>query len=191
MRKIYVAAFAAVALGMTGLASCSGNKEKATADSAAVDSMVSAVVESDQAEAPDSILAVYNASFFTDDAKKSETATDSTYAVTASGLKYAIVKKGQGISPKETDEVNVHYTGMLTDGTVFDSSIQRGAPATFPLNRVIPGWTEGLQLMQTGSTAVFYIPSNLAYGPNGVPGSIPPDAPLIFEVQLLEVNGAQ
>ena len=84
--------------------------------------------------------------------------------------------------------MTVHYTGMLTDGTVFDSSIQRGEPTTFPLNQVIPGWTEGLQLMQTGSTAVFYIPSNLAYGPNGIPGTIPPDAPLIFEVQLIEVQ---
>ncbi len=184
MKKIYVAALAAVVLGM---ASCSGNKEK-TADSAAVDSMVSAVMEETGAEAPDSILAKYNAAFFTDDARKGEAATDSTYAVTASGLKYAIVSKGEGTSPKATDNVTVHYTGMLTDGTVFDSSIQRGEPTTFPLNQVIPGWTEGLQLMQTGSTAVFYIPSNLAYGPNGIPGTIPPDAPLIFEVQLIEVQ---
>lgn len=184
MRKIYVAALAALTLGA---ASCS-NKEKAnTADSASVDSMVAAV-EAAQPEAPDSVLAKYNAAYFTNDANKGEAATDSTFAVTDSGLRYVIVKKGDGVSPKATDTVKVHYTGMLTDGTVFDSSIERGAPISFPLQGVIPGWTEGLQYMQTGSTAVFYIPSNLAYGPAGVPGSIPPDAPLIFEVQLIDVN---
>ena len=106
------------------------------------------------------------------------------------GILYKVIKKGNASSqkPNRGSVVTVHYTGMLTDGTVFDSSIQRGEPTTFPLNQVIPGWTEGLQLMQTGSTAVFYIPSNLAYGPNGIPGTIPPDAPLIFEVQLIEVQ---
>ena len=84
--------------------------------------------------------------------------------------------------------MTVHYTGMLTDGKVFDSSVDRGQPATFPLNRVIPGWTEGLQLMQQGGTAVFYIPSELAYGKQGAPGTIPPDSDLIFAVQLLGVN---
>ena len=99
-----------------------------------------------------------------------------------------MVQKGSGIAPKASDAVTVHYTGMLTDGKVFDSSVDRGQPATFPLNRVIPGWTEGLQLMQQGGTAVFYIPSELAYGKQGAPGTIPPDSDLIFAVQLLGVN---
>ncbi len=99
------------------------------------------------------------------------------------------VKEGTGASPKATDTVLVHYTGKLLDGTVFDSSVERGEPISFPLNRVIAGWTEGLQLMKEGGKTVFYIPSNLAYGEAGTPGGpIPPNAPLIFEVELLKVN---
>lgn len=127
------------------------------------------------------------AKIFADPAKKSEVATDSTYAQTASGLKYMIVKEGKGDSPKPTDVVKVHYEGKLLDGTVFDSSYSRGEPASFPLNQVIPGWTEGLQLMKEGGKAVFYIPSNLAYGPQGA-GPIPPNSDLIFTVELLDVD---
>lgn len=107
---------------------------------------------------------------------------------TASGLQYVVEKEGEGTSPAATDEVTVHYTGRLLDGTVFDSSVNRGEPATFPLNRVIPGWTEGLQLMKENGKAVFYIPSALAYGEQGAPGAIPPNSDLIFTVELIKVN---
>lgn len=107
---------------------------------------------------------------------------------TESGLQYIVEKEGTGASPSATDEVTVHYTGRLLDGTVFDSSVSRGEPATFPLNRVIPGWTEGLQLMKEGGKDVFFIPSDLAYGAQGVPNAIPPHSTLIFEVELIKVN---
>ena len=83
--------------------------------------------------------------------------------------------------------MTVHYTGRLLDGTVFDSSVNRGEPATFPLNRVIPGWTEGVQLMKEGAKYTFFIPSDLAYGPQGIPGAIPPHSTLIFDVELIKV----
>lgn len=107
--------------------------------------------------------------------------------ITASGLQYIVEKEGEGAQPSAEDEVTVHYTGKLTDGTVFDSSVNRGEPATFPLNRVIPGWTEGVQLMKEGAKYTFFIPSDLAYGPQGVPNAIPPHSTLIFEVELLKV----
>jgi FKBP-type peptidyl-prolyl cis-trans isomerase FklB len=107
--------------------------------------------------------------------------------VTASGLQYVVEKEGTGAQPTATDEVTVHYTGRLLDGTVFDSSVNRGEPATFPLNRVIPGWTEGVQLMKEGAKYTFFIPSDLAYGPQGVPNAIPPHSTLIFEVELIKV----
>ena len=106
---------------------------------------------------------------------------------TASGLQYVVEKEGTGAQPTATDEVTVHYTGRLLDGTVFDSSVNRGEPATFPLNRVIPGWTEGVQLMKEGGKYTFFIPSDLAYGPQGVPNAIPPHSTLIFEVELIKV----
>lgn len=106
---------------------------------------------------------------------------------TASGLQYIVEKEGDGITPAATDEVTVHYTGRLLDGTVFDSSVNRGEPATFPLNRVIPGWTEGVQLMKEGAKYRFFIPSDLAYGPQGIPNAIPPHSTLIFDVELIKV----
>lgn len=106
---------------------------------------------------------------------------------TASGLQYIVEKEGKGITPTATDEVTVHYTGRLLDGTVFDSSVNRGEPATFPLNRVIPGWTEGVQLMKEGAKYRFFIPSDLAYGPQGIPNAIPPHSTLIFDVELIKV----
>lgn len=106
---------------------------------------------------------------------------------TDSGLQYEVITAGDGPRPKATDRVRVHYVGTLLDGTKFDSSIDRGEPAEFPLNGVIPGWTEGLQLMPVGSKYKFYIPSELAYGEQGTPGPIGPNATLTFEVELLEI----
>ena len=106
---------------------------------------------------------------------------------TESGLQYEVLQEGNGVKPKATDMVKVHYHGTLIDGTVFDSSVERGEPIELPLNQVIPGWTEGLQLMSVGSKYKFYIPPKLAYAANSV-GSIKPNSILIFEVELLEVR---
>jgi FKBP-type peptidyl-prolyl cis-trans isomerase FklB len=106
-----------------------------------------------------------------------------------SGLQYEVMKQGDGPSPAATDEVTVHYHGTLIDGTVFDSSVDRGQPATFPLNRVIKGWTEGLQLMKTGGKWKFFIPSELAYGPQRRSEKIGPNEVLVFEVELLSIKG--
>jgi FKBP-type peptidyl-prolyl cis-trans isomerase len=107
---------------------------------------------------------------------------------TATGLQYLVLKEGEGPMPKATDTVKVHYRGTLVDGTQFDSSIDRGEPASFPLNRVIPGWTEGVQLMKTGSKYRFFVPFNLGYGAEGSPPDIPPYSTLIFEVELLSIG---
>ena len=173
------------------LASCGGNKQTETnkEDAAAVEA-----VQAVDAPVPGINGTKYNAAFFNDEANKADVASADKYAQTASGLKYVIANEGTGKSPVATDKVTVHYVGTLTDGTQFDSSIDRGEPTDFPLNAVIPGWTEGLQLMKEGGTAVFYIPSNLAYGERGIQNpytgeySIPPSAPLIFWVELLQVN---
>ena len=107
---------------------------------------------------------------------------------TSSGLQYEIITNGIGATPSESDKVTVHYHGTLLDGTVFDSSVDRGQPATFPVNGVIPGWVEALQLMNVGSKYKLYIPSDLAYGERGAGGAIGPNATLIFEVELLSIN---
>jgi len=105
-----------------------------------------------------------------------------------SGLQYEVITEGDGVKPSAEDTVSVHYRGTLLDGTVFDSSYDRGSPATFPLNRVIAGWTEGLQLMSVGSKWKLYIPADLAYGAQGSPPKIGPGAALVFEVELLEIK---
>ena len=105
-----------------------------------------------------------------------------------SGLQYQVITEGTGKRPKATDKVKCHYEGMLVDGMLFDSSIQRGEPATFPLNQVIAGWTEGLQLMSEGSKYRFFIPYTLGYGERGAGASIPPFAALVFDVELIEVQ---
>ena len=118
-----------------------------------------------------------------------ENATKEGVKTTASGLQYKIDVAGEGKSPKATDTVLVHYKGTLLDGTEFDSSYKRKEPITFPLNRVIAGWTEGLQLLKEGGKATLYIPSKLAYGERGTPGGpIGPNETLIFVVELLKVQ---
>ena len=110
---------------------------------------------------------------------------------TASGLQYTVITEGKGPMPKATDKVKVNYEGTLIDGKIFDSSIKRGQPAEFPVNGVIPGWTEALQLMKVGSKFKVFVPSNLAYGERGAGRDIGPNATLIFEVELLSIeNGA-
>lgn len=120
-------------------------------------------------------------SFLAENAKREGVQT------TASGLQYQVVKMGEGAKPIASDKVKVHYEGFLIDGKKFDSSIDRGNPTEFTLNRVIKGWTEGLLLMPVGSKFTFYIPYNLAYGAQGVGNVIPPYSTLIFEVELLDI----
>jgi FKBP-type peptidyl-prolyl cis-trans isomerase FklB len=119
------------------------------------------------------------AKFLEENKKKADVKT------TASGLQYKMIKEGTGLQPKETDMVTVNYRGTLINGTEFDSSYKRGQPATFPLNGVIKGWTEGLQLMKVGSKYQFFIPPNLAYGERAVSPELSPNSTLIFEVELL------
>ncbi|MBL6873774.1 MAG: FKBP-type peptidyl-prolyl cis-trans isomerase, partial [Flavobacteriales bacterium] len=120
--------------------------------------------------------------FLDENAKKEGVVT------TASGLQYQVLTQGQGAKPAASDEVTVHYHGTLIDGTVFDSSVDRGQPASFPVGGVIQGWVEALQLMNVGSKYKLFIPSNLAYGERGAGGSIGPNETLIFEVELLSIN---
>ncbi|RMF12971.1 MAG: FKBP-type peptidyl-prolyl cis-trans isomerase [Gammaproteobacteria bacterium] len=121
--------------------------------------------------------------FLAENAKKEGVLT------TASGLQYKVIQKGEGPSPTPNDTVVVHYTGTLTTGEQFDSSVARGQPATFPVGGVIPGWVEGLQLMNKGAKFQFFIPSDLAYGPNGN-GRIGPNEALVFDVELIDIKAA-
>ncbi len=120
--------------------------------------------------------------FLAKNAKKDKVIT------TASGLQYQILTEGKGTAPVATDNVTVKYKGTLLDGTEFDSTEKHGGSATFPLNRVIKGWTEGVQLMKPGAKYRFFIPSSLAYGEEGAGRVIPPNATLIFEIELIKVN---
>ncbi len=120
--------------------------------------------------------------FLEENAKRQE------ISITPSGLQYEVLKEGEGPKPTPNDQVTVHYTGKLIDGTVFDSSVDRGAPATFGVTQVIPGWVEALQMMNEGAKWRLYIPSNLAYGPNGAGNIIGPNSTLIFDVELIKVN---
>lgn len=119
--------------------------------------------------------------FLTENGKRAEVKT------TVTGLQYEVLEEGTGAQPSAGDQVKVHYTGKLIDGTVFDSSVERGEPATFGVTQVIPGWVEALQLMKAGAKWRLFIPSNLAYGPNGAGGVIGPNQTLIFDVTLLEI----
>ena len=120
--------------------------------------------------------------FLAENAKRADVKT------TASGLQYEIMKSGEGPAPKSSDKVTVHYKGTLIDGTEFDSSYARGQPVTFPLGNVIPGWTEGLQLIKAGGKARLYIPSSLGYGERGAGAKIGPNETLIFEVELISIE---
>jgi FKBP-type peptidyl-prolyl cis-trans isomerase FkpA len=119
-----------------------------------------------------------------------ENAKKEGVTVTESGLQYSVVTKAEGPKPTATDTVTVHYVGTLLDGTEFDSSVKRGQPATFPLNQVIPGWTEGVQLMSVGEKYKFVIPADLAYGDQGA-GTIPAGATLLFDVELLSIKAEE
>ncbi|MBM6551071.1 FKBP-type peptidyl-prolyl cis-trans isomerase [Marinomonas ostreistagni] len=119
-----------------------------------------------------------------------EKADEDGVKVTDSGLMYKVIEEGDGDKPAAEDTVTVNYEGKLVDGTVFDSSYERGEATTFPLNQVIPGWTEGVQLMSEGATYEFYIPSELAYGPGGT-GPIGPNAALQFKVELIDIESAE
>lgn len=137
------------------------------------------LVEQEAAKAAENNIAA-GLAFLEENGKKEGVVT------TESGLQYEVLEEGEGASPIATDSVTVHYRGTLLDGTEFDSSYSRGEPATFPLNRVIPGWTEGVQLMKEGGKYRFYIPSELAYGQRAT-GSITPNSTLLFDVELLAV----
>lgn len=120
-----------------------------------------------------------------------ENKTKEGVMTTPSGLQYKITQVGTGAKPDANDKVTVHYHGTTIDGKVFDSSVERGQPATFGLNQVIPGWTEGLQLLQEGGKATLYIPQNLGYGARGAGGSIQPYSTLVFDVELIKVEPVQ
>lgn len=139
------------------------------------------MLQEEQAKAAEAAK-VDQMAFLEENAKRPEVKT------TPSGLQYEVLREGTGKMPAATQTVKVHYTGMLIDGTVFDSSVQRGEPIEFALNRVIPGWTEGLQLMKEGAKYKLFIPSELGYGDKGAGANIPGGATLIFEVELLEVK---
>ena len=135
------------------------------------------------------LVLLVTASMAQTDAVLSAAAKEAGAQVTKSGLVYRSLKDGAGNSPQATDRVKVHYKGSFADGKEFDSSYKRGQPTEFPLNGVIACWTEGVQLMKTGGKAKLTCPSAIAYGQRGAGGVIPPDATLIFEVELLGING--
>lgn len=204
MKKHFIAAVSLAVAASGILASC-GNKnqtETATVEETTVEETVTpaeTTTTQDSLKAIDQMVEAvtasvngingtkYDAAFFNNVANKGEKASADQYAQTPSGLKYVIASEGTGKSPKASDTVTVHYVGTLTNGSQFDSSIDRGEPTSFPLNRVIPGWTEGLQLMKEGGTAVFFIPAELAYGNRDLPG-IPAGSTLMFWVQLIQVD---
>jgi FKBP-type peptidyl-prolyl cis-trans isomerase len=170
MKKIL--AIAMVALLMTGMASCGGNNTSETTNTEEATPEYGQQIKDNKTIGRE----------FLEENAKNDSVTQ-----TQSGLQYMVLKEGTGAKPGPTDEVTVHYTGRLLDGTVFDSSVERGEPATFPLDKVIPGWTEGLQLMSEGSKYRLFIPSELAYGSKGSGDKILPNSTLIFDVELIKV----
>ena len=170
MKKALVMALAT--LLMTGMASCNSNTSSS---------------ESTEETTPDYGQQIKDNKTLGREFMEQNAQNDSVVQ-TKSGMQYIVVKEGNGAKPGPEDTVTVHYTGKLIDGTVFDSSVERGEPATFPLNKVIPGWTEGLQLMSEGSEYRLFIPSELAYGSKGAGDQILPNSTLIFDVQLIKVT---
>ncbi|HPE30677.1 MAG TPA: FKBP-type peptidyl-prolyl cis-trans isomerase [Parvularculaceae bacterium] len=182
-RSIWLASLAAA----LALAACGKKDAEAPAADATAETQVADVAEGDAA-ANDAKLA--DANLAASEKFLSENGARDGVKTTASGLEYEVLSQGPdgGVSPKETDLVEVHYVGTLIDGVEFDSSRARGAAARFPLNQVIPGWTEGVQLMHEGDRYRFYLPPELAYGATGTPGGpIGPNQALIFDVELLKV----
>jgi FKBP-type peptidyl-prolyl cis-trans isomerase len=153
----------------------------ATADAGQITNRLGQKIQEEQQKVKSEKNKKEGEEFLAKNAKRSEVTT------TASGLQYEVITKGDGPTPAATDRVRVHYRGTLLDGTEFDSSYKRGEPAEFALNQVIKGWTEGLQLMNTGAKYKLYVPSELAYGERGAGGQIGPDATLVFEVELLDI----
>jgi FKBP-type peptidyl-prolyl cis-trans isomerase len=158
---------------------------EAAVDDTEAERVLTAMMEARQASAANEALQTLEEglAFLEENGKREEVKT------LDSGLQYEVLEAAEGPTPVATDTVTTHYEGRLIDGTVFDSSYERGEPASFPLNRVIPGWTEGLQLMSPGAKYRLYVPSELAYGERAA-GTIPPNSTLIFDVELLEVEGA-
>ena len=188
-KKLISIRVAAGAVILFGMAAC-GHKAEAekAADTMVADTLTAQVnVQEDSTNEVTEQMAETAVEEAVESVAPGQTPGPDGYITTASGLKYKVLRKGDGRSPKATDIVKVNYEGKLLNGTIFDSSYQRGEPIEFPLNRVIPGWTEGLQLMQEGAEYEFLIPSNLAYGPQGA-GPIPPNSDLIFTVELIQVN---
>ena len=170
MKKIFIMAMTAMLIA--GMASCGGNN--------------TATTEGTEQAAPDKGQQIKDNKTIGREFMEQNAKNDSVVQ-TRSGLQYMVLKEGTGIKPGPTDTVTVHYTGKLIDGTVFDSSVERNEPASFPLDGVIPGWTEGLQLMSEGSKYRLFIPSELAYGSNGAGDLILPNSTLIFDVELIKV----
>ena len=169
--------FAMAALMLAGMTSCNSNSNTENTEN----------TTSTEETAPDNDTQVTDNKTVGREFLEKNAKNDSVVQ-TESGLQYMVLKEGTGAKPGPTDEVTVHYTGKLLNGKVFDSSVERGEPATFPLDKVIPGWTEGLQLMSEGSKYRLFIPSELAYGENGAGEDILPNSTLIFDVELIKVN---
>lgn len=188
-KKNFFALMIAGATVISGLASCGSKSESENANDSMADDTMMENVEALSETAIATDTAFTDSALVVEEsvATNPEGSDSKGYTTTKSGLKYKVIKEGTGKSPKATDIVLVNYEGRLLDGTVFDSSYQRGEPIQFPLNQVIPGWTEGLQLMKEGATYELYIPSNLAYGPRDL-GMIPPNSDLIFLVELIKVQ---
>lgn len=190
MKKIfYLAAAALAGIGMI-VASCSKDRAKDSANAESTGFQDMDVQKIEVTEEPDGSLEIDNTLEPEVVTAEAPGSSKDGYTTTSSGLKYKVIKKGNGTQhPKATDYVNVKYTGKLENGKVFDSTDNHGGqPIGFPLNRVIPGWTEGVQLMVPGDVYQFVIPANLGYGAQGVPGTIPPNATLIFDVELVSIG---